>query len=248
MGELGKVKSLLETLAYGEKSCKCLNGAVRGRGPFVTISRQAGAGGNSLAKEILRQLREREGPLLSGWQSFNQELCKKITEEPGLNVSLKSLLDSEYHSEIEDMLEEIVTGSSPQDAVNKKIFELMRTLAVFGKAILVGRGGVCLTRDLPLGVHVRLVAPLEVRVKRMGGLLGLNPKKACELVKTQDRARAKFVKRYFDRDIEDALLYDAVWNTGTTPIDQIAKAVVGMIESKACLCMQEEGRFLVKRG
>lgn len=235
MNELTKVKSFLETVAYEEKRCKCLN-AVEGQNPFVTISRQAGAGGNTLAATVLEQLKERNDSLFKGWQRFDNELCQKIADEPGLKVSVDQLIKSEYQPEREDMMNEIVVGTSSQYAVHKVTFRLVRSLATCGKVILVGRGGVCLTRDLPLGIHIRLVAPLEIRIERMSGLLSLTGKKAKELVLKQDKARARLMKTYFSKNIDDPLLYDSTWNTGTVPIDQIAYSIVKMIEKKSCLC------------
>ncbi len=239
MSELGKIKSFIEAVSYegGQGPGRDWK---NGRYPFVTISREAGAGGNSLGNAILDCLQEHHGPLFQGWQRFNQELCRKIAEEPGLNVSLEPLLKFEYRSQVEDMMEEIIAGTTPQDVVNKKIFQLMRSLAGFGKVILVGRGGVCLSRDLPLGVHVRLVAPLEARIKRMGDFLELTYKKAKELVLEQDKSRAKLVKTFFNRNIDDSLLYDVVWNTGTVPMDQIARSIVLMIEKKALAYISEK--------
>ncbi len=237
MTEFQKIKSFIESVTYEEKRCSCLDWK-NGQNPFVTISRQSGAGGNSLANALLEELGRRQGPLFQGWKRFNQELCRKIAEEPGLKVYLDELLKFEYRSAIEDMMDEIIAGNTPQDVVNKKIFHLIRTLATFGKAVLVGRGGVCLTRELPLGIHIRLVAPLEVRVKRMRDLLKLSEKKTKEFVLEQDKSRERLLKAFFGKNIDDPLLYDAIWNTGAVPIEQIARSVVMMIENKACLCKQ----------
>ena len=234
VGELEKVRAFIESIHYEEKRGKGLD-LKNGRFPFVTISRQAGAGGNSLANAVLEELGARKEDSFQGWQRFNQELCRKIAEEPGLKVPLDSLLKFECRSQVEDMMEEIIVGSTPQDAVNKKIFQLIRTLAAFGKVIIVGRGGVCLTRALPLGIHLRLVAPLEARIKRMADLLSLHEKKAKELVLEQDKSRARLMKYYCNKNIDDPLLYDAVWNTGTVPLDRIARSIVMLIEKKSCL-------------
>ena len=139
MSEGERIKSFLESITYEEKRCSCLNWK-KGQNPFVTISRQAGAGGNTLANAILEELgRRNEDPLFQSWQRFNEELCRRIAEEPGLSVSLETLMKYEYHSQIEDMLDELIVGNSPQDLVSKKMFHLIRTLATFGKVILVGR-------------------------------------------------------------------------------------------------------------
>lgn len=230
MSEFERVKSFLDSMSYKKQG----SGSQNGQNPFVTISRQAGAGGNSLANAILEELARRKEPLFQGWRRFNQELCRKVAEEPGLKVSLDSLLKFEYRSEVEDMMEEMIVGNAPQDLVNKKIFQLIHTLAVFGKVIIVGRGGVCLTRNLPAGIHIRLVAPLKLRIKRMGDLLELSEKKANELVLEQDKSRARLMKIYFGKNIDDPLLYDAIWNTGAVSLDQIARLIVQLIEIKSC--------------
>ena len=232
MNEILKLKPFLEAMSYGEKRNAFL-GLETGAGPFVTISRQTGAGGNSLAFVILEEMRKKTGEIFTGWQSFNRELYQKMTEEPGLKLCLEAYDRSECRSGIQDILEQIVIGVTPQDVVNKKVFEWTRALSVLGKVILVGRGGVCLTKDLPLAVHIRLVAPLELRIKRTAECFSMPQAKAAEFVSEQDKGRARLKKSYFDKDINNQLLYDVVWNTGAVPLEEIAKSVVLLIEYKA---------------
>jgi cytidylate kinase len=113
-----------------------------------------------------------------------------------------------------------------------EIFRTIRTLATVGKVIVVGRGGVCVTRDLPNGVHVRLVAPPSVRILRMMELLHLSANEARELVSRTDRSRAKLIKTYFSKDIRDPRLYDVTWNTDSVSIEEIAASVIGLISSR----------------
>jgi cytidylate kinase len=197
------------------------------------------AGGHTLAAAIQTVMKQEPSPLFRDWQVCDQEICRIVAEEPGIQVYYQELLSAEYHSNIEDFLRELLTGESPQDLINKKIFKLIRTLAVCGKVILVGRAGCLVTRDLVLGVHVRLVAPLETRIKRMRQLLQLDEKRARATVREQDQARARLVKVYFGQDIENPLLYDAVWNTETVPVEEIARSVVAMVRDRSCHCQRE---------
>lgn len=238
MGEVERIKALFTAMSYDERRCGCLN-LKEGRNPFVTISREAGAGGHALATAIEAAMKQEPSSLFRDWQVCDQEICRIVAEEPGIQVYYRELLSAEYHSNIEDFLRELLTGESPQDVVNKKIFKLIRTLAVCGKVILVGRAGCLVTRDLALGVHVRLVAPLEIRVRRMRQLLGLDEKRARATVREQDQARAKLVKVYFGQDIKNPLLYDAVWNTETVPVEEIARSVVAMVRERSCHCQRE---------
>ncbi len=233
-----KLKSMIETWEYQEQRCECLD-VKTGLNPFVTISREAGAGGHTLALAILKELKKEESnPLFRGWNLCNQEICRKMAEDPELSVSVESLLKNEYRSALEDMLKELIAGESPQDRVIRKMFKQIRVMAGFGKVVLVGRGGACLTRDFPLGIHLRLVAPEAVRVKRMQELLQVSEKQARETMHEQDKGRAKLIGTWFNKDIRDPLLYDAVWNTGKVPVEDIAKATVQLIRQRACHCRQ----------
>lgn len=206
---------------------------LKGRYPFITISRETGAGGHELANELIAQMRQERELLFHGWQVFDQEIWKKILEDPKLKVSVKALMTEEYRNQLEDILFNLVERQTPQDVVIHRIFQLLRTLASYGKVVLVGRAGACVTRSLPSGVHVRLVASEPSRVNRMVRLLHVDEKEARRVMEEQDCSRARLVKDYFKRDITDPLLYDVVWNTDTVPMETIAAVIIRMIQTKA---------------
>ena len=208
--------------------------AKKGGFPFITISRLTGAGGHSLAEAILKAMdSEGDHDLFGGWQILDQELCKKVVEDPKLKVSLESLLTEKFLKEMEDYLSQVMVGTSSQIAVFHKIAEIVRTCAGLGKVMIVGRAGSLLTKDLPLGTHVRLVAPHDSRVKTMMRQFNLTKDDAERQVHEQDHSRALLVKTYFsNKDINSPLLYDAVWNTDTVPIPSIAAFLVRLIKEK----------------
>jgi len=238
MAEIGKLKTFFDAIGYEEKQKERID-PKKGRYPFITISRQTGAGGHRLASAILSQMEERKGlPVFEGWQMCDREICKLIAEDPNLHVSMHSLLSSEYHSVIEDILDQLVAGITSQDVVIKKMFKIIRTLAVFGKVVFVGHAASTLTRQLPLGLHIRLVASEESRVRRMMQLLDLKYDEAKKMTHNQDKARKKLIKNYFNKDINDPLLYDAGFNSDTVAIDDIAKAVLEMVKQKSAHVLQ----------
>jgi len=234
------VRPIVDSIVYREKAGQWPN-ALRGQFPFVTISRQSGAGGHTLALAVMEELKkEFEGGWSQGWQVMDQEICRQVAEDPAVRVPVDSLLAAEYHSELEDILKELFLGYCSQDAVIRRMLHLIRDSATFGKVILVGRGASCLTRDLPMGVHIRLVASLESRLRRMRQSMNINEKQAREMIHDQDKAREKLVKIYFGKNIEDPLLYDAVWNTDTVPMETLAGLTVSMIREKAIHAMPQE--------
>ena len=233
MTEIHKLASFVDSLHYHEKNGPGID-PKKGRFPFVAISRQAGAGGQALATLLDEKIQKlHPEPLFRGWQLCTQELCHMVAQDPKLKDLVESLQRTEYHSHAEDIIAQFIYGGSSQDLVVKKMFHLMRTFALHGKVIFVGRGSSFLTRDLPLGIHIRLEAPMESRIKRMMPEFGPDEKHVRQVIEEKDKAKAELVKTFFHKDIRDPLLYDMVWNTDRVPIEEIAKLLIEMIRDKA---------------
>lgn len=204
----------------------------RGKRPFITISRQAGAGGQSLAQVIVDEFAKQSSePALHGWNSYDRLICETIVSDPELNVSLRGLLSEQYLSRAEDYVS-VLLGKSFQDDVQKKVAVAIRELALVGHTILVGRGGSCITRDITPGIHIRLVAPREVRVMRMMDALSKSKEETARWVDEHDRGRARLVRSRFGKDIDDPLLYDAVWNTDAISLELITRCLAEMVRAK----------------
>ena len=191
MTEIHKLASFIESLRYHEKNGPQID-PKRGRFPFITISRQAGAGGNALAKVLEENVQKLHAePLFCGWQLCGPQLRQLLSQDPALKNIVESLRRTEYHSHAEDFIAQFIYGGSSQDVVIKRMFHLMRAFAIHGKVIFVGRGSTLLTRDLPLGIHVRLEASMESRVKRMMPVFGPDPKKVRQVIEEKDKAKAE---------------------------------------------------------
>lgn len=201
--------------------------------PFVTISREAGAGGHTLAREILRKLEVLEpGPFSEEWEVFDHKLCLLIAEDKKFGVSFDQLLTEEYRSEVGQVISEMLAQRASRYQLYKRVFEIVRALAMLGKCVIVGRAGMCVAADMPLGVHIRLVAPEEVRIKRMMKMLEIGEKETARKVKEQDRDRRRLVNDFFGKDIGSPLLYDAVFNTDRLAVQEIAETVARMVIQK----------------
>src|SRR5262249_27932400 len=95
------------------------------------------------------------------------------------------------------------------------------------EVLLVGRGGSRLLRDFPLAFHVRLVAPLPVRLRRVMEYRWLAAEPARKLVAESDALRSRFYADYFGADWSDPLEYDVTVNSGRlgpTAVDLLAFA------------------------
>lgn len=202
--------------------------------PFVTISRQAGAGGHTLAETLRKRTAERRyEDLYRGWKVYDEAICNAVIQDPDLHVSIQELLTEDYNNPVVDFLHEMVGKQTSHFIVSKKVFRFVKAVAAFGKVVIVGRAGCCVTDQIPGGIHVRLVASEETRRRRMAERFGVSDHDARRMMEKQDHDRARLLRDFFDRDIEDPTLYNATWDTDIHTIDSIASQIMTLIAEKA---------------
>jgi cytidylate kinase len=114
----------------------------------------------------------------------------------------------------------------------ERVFRVVHAVASVGKAIIIGRGGAEVTRDMSTGIHIRLIAPETIRIKGMMDYYGLDEKQAKTEAARLDEARARLIKTHFRVDIDDPALYDIAFNTGTVPIPVAARAVPAIVTQR----------------
>lgn len=199
-----------------------------GTRPFVTVSREAGAGGTTLAGKVAQRL----SAGARAWQVLDQELVEAVSADVKVERALGLLLEEEYVGAFEDYLRQILADAPGQMKVLHRLFKTVYRFAGLGNVVLVGRGGAFLTRGLPGGVHVRLVAPREERIERLMAQKKLSRADAGAKLDGIDRARAALTQDYFHKDIADPAQYHAVFNTGKASLDAIADAVAALVRGR----------------
>lgn len=201
--------------------------------PFITISRQAGAGGHLLSDALLAQFaRQGDDGLFGGWQVFDKKLCEIVAEDSVFGSSMEALLAEEYRTRRDAFFSQILSPTIDQDVLMLRVFKVVRAVASIGKSIIVGRAGSEVTRDMDGGVSVRLVAPEEDCIRRVMEYYDIDERSAREKARHLDASRARLLKAHFRVDVTDPTRYDAVWNTGEVSIDAIAESIAVLVRSK----------------
>ncbi len=99
-----------------------------------------------------------------------------------------------------------------------------------GNIVIVGRGGQAILKDKPGALHVRVVAPLEVRIQRLRdqGMIGIADIKAR--INQQDRATAEYLDRFFGVKCDDPAHYHLLINTGLMGVEEAAQVIVAAVK------------------
>lgn len=212
-------------LRDGGKSGTHAEGGVR---RAVTISRQAGCGALAVAQKLAEYLQSRSPKDACPWTVFDRNLMDKVLEDHNLPTRLARLLPENTVSKIDDILAELFDVRPSVETIVRQTTETVLRLAGLGSVILIGRGGTVITAKLPHVLHVRLVAPLEKRVEyahKEYNKFNLTADQARKFCLNEDRGRERYLKKYFNADINDPLLYHMIINTGLVNYDDAAKLI-----------------------
>ena len=191
----------------------------------VTLSRQTGSGGNSVAERLLDHLKRRNTKVPSPWAVFDRNLVEKVLEDHQLPGRLAKFFPEDRLSEMQDIMDEVFGLRPGAWKMVEQMSETMLHLAALGNVVLIGRAGNLVTRKLPDVLHVRLVGSLETRARRLSEDRGMTRKSALDLIGKEDTGRRRYVKKYFNADIDDPLLYHLVINTDLVSIEGAAETL-----------------------
>ena len=81
-------------------------------------------------------------------------------------------------------------------------------------------------KDHPAALHVQIIAPFWHRVKTVVEREGLERRAAVSRVRTSDRARVDYLRRYHNVHWLDPQLYDLVINTAKVPVEVAVELIV----------------------
>jgi cytidylate kinase len=172
-------------------------------GPYVAISREAGAGGSQTSRLL--------GEIL-GWNVLDGELIECMAETYHTSPAMLELVDEKTTNSITEVFKSLREPHSlSQLQYVSRASRMIFMAAHTGKVIFVGRGAGFI---LPgkCGLSVRLIAGHKYRVQQIMERRHLSFKEAEDYVTKTDADRHALAQQYFHRDASDPHVYDMVIN------------------------------------
>ena len=114
---------------------------------------------------------------------------------------------------------------------------LIYDVAKKGEGVITGHGAMMLLRDFSCAFHVRLGASVDTRVQKLTKTQGVNRETARKIIQKQDRDKAGFMEFLFQKDWNDATLYDLFVNLDKLAPETAAALIVNAAranEMKTC--------------
>jgi len=197
---------------------------------IITLSRQFGAGGADVAKRVADRLQ---------WRVADNEFIERVASRAGLTPDEVAVREERVPNFLERLAWALASASAelavPTGATMEGLSEplmvrvtesVVAEIAREGRVVLVGRSAAAILGERERTLHVQVVAPVEIRIERIAGRLGVPLGEAKKLVHESDARRSKYHKEYYGRDWADPVNYHLVINTGYLGLDGTADLIV----------------------
>ncbi len=184
---------------------------------IVTITRQAGSGGEDIGKAVA----DKAGYVYVGKERTFRELEKRGKKwlDWGKNMD-------EHCPNLWEHYDPSFSGFV--SLVEENIF----TYAMQDKVILMGRGAHWLLKDIPHALRVLIIAPLEARIKRVSDREHVNLETAGRLVEFSDHERSCYIHTVYRRNWTDPDDYDLVFDTGRLGHEEVVRMILDEIPAR----------------
>lgn len=193
--------------------------------PVITISREAGCNGVKLANLLAESLNKRNPPVK--WKVISKEVFFESAKMLNMNPEeIKKTLNQKEKFVLDGIIKAFNEKRfKSEQTIAKTTREVIQHFALDGYCIIVGRAGNVIAKDIQTALHVRLIAPLEYRIKTIMENDHLTREKAIEFIRNTDEERIAFREAIFGDKIKEDL-FDLFLNRASFSNE----AMVEMIE------------------
>ncbi|HET9982649.1 MAG TPA: cytidylate kinase-like family protein [Longimicrobiales bacterium] len=192
---------------------------------IITISREFGSGGSQIAHLLGRRL---------GWRVIDHELIEEVAHRLNASADEVERLDEQIGGLVERVGVILARGipdapimpvSPDADYVAQIERAVIRDAASAPPFIVVGHGTQCIFHDRADALHVRVVAPLAMRARRVAERSGRPLAEAENQTRRTDAQRRRYIRHHFGCEPADPDLYDLQINTGSIGLDEAADLI-----------------------
>lgn len=188
--------------------------------PVIALCMEPGSGGCLIAEKISQRL---------GFDFFHRDIIHKIAESARISTTVVESLEKERLSGVQDFISSLVKDQYIHPSIYlDHLMQVIGTIGKQGRAVVVGRGAnfIMPSNDR---FAVRVIAPVEIRIKNVAKRFGVPTDTAKRRVLVRENRRRAFIRQSFNADICDPIHYDMIVNTGHLSIDAAVESVIGAV-------------------
>ncbi len=204
-------------------------------GPVLTISRDFGCHAKKVSHELVERLNEYHLPICARntWHLLSKEIIEKVAQKLRTDSKkINYIFNFEKKTTIDEFILSLSSRQYHSDwKVKDTIRKVVNAFAVTGHAVILGRAGAQITRDIEASLHIRLVAPFDWRVKQIMERYQLTNKPAAKKVKEMDTNRERLIKTFDTREHSNEC-YDVSFNMKYLSVKEVASDIIHLMNLK----------------
>lgn len=202
-------------------------------GPVITISRDYGCFAGEIAEKLATRISEENlKAKKEKWTWISKEIINDAANKLQTNSNqLKHFFDGEASKFLADIAISFSKSYASDDLIKRTVTKVVRTYAYEGNVIIVGRAGCMIAKEIQHSLHIKLIAPLDWRIKAVSIKDNVNEAQAIKLIEENDKKRANFMK-VFNKNRTESEMFDVIFNRGTLTTDQIVDHILLLAKEK----------------
>ena len=203
-----------------KKSSQQSNGPL----PLITISREMGSGGKSVANLISSYLGK-------PWMVYDHEQIDKIAKNKQLEEKLAQSVDSKKLPLVDIIIAKTFGKRFPRlSGYQRHLIKVMTLVGLKGYTIILGRGGNFL---FPHALNIRMICQFDQRITWQMTYEHISRAEAVKRIEESDKERKEFVHSLFNHNHCKAYHYDLAIRTGSDiTIEDAANIIIDLTKRK----------------
>ncbi len=195
---------------------------------IITISREFGSGGRSIAKMVAERL---------GYAYYDKALVERIAKESGYSEDFVERRGEDATSTSSFIFNLSRSGTGGYDGIpgiSDKLYVIqhntIKKLATEGPCVIVGRCSDYILQDEPDTLHVFIHADTEYKADRIVRLYGEREHDPEKRLEEKDKKRQVYYKNYTGRTWGLSNNYDLCLNSGKLGIENCVDVIVSLAQ------------------
>lgn len=195
---------------------------------IITISREFGSGGRTIAKAVADRL---------GIPYYDKELIKEVASKTGFAPEYIEQMGEYSKTSVFSLFNAYGTGNSVMRGMNANDFlwvmqrQVILDIAKQGSCVILGRCADYILKDDPDAYHFFIHADEEFKAERIVRLYGESEKDPQLRLKEKDDKRAANYRQFTGRKWGRCECYDMSLNSSKIGIDRCVEIICDLVDS-----------------
>jgi cytidylate kinase len=182
---------------------------------ILTISRQMGSLGDEVAEAVSSRL---------GWELITRDKLVSMFFSTVTKPQERHMLAESAKFYLNQYQE----NCTYLDFLKQSLNEFVRDRSV----VAVGFGSQLIFANDRDAIHVRIIAPVSVRISRVRKQYHVSDEDAAKILGKADKKHKRFVAAIYGADLTDASLYNLSLNTADLSVDECATVILALIRER----------------